>query len=565
MEIKRHSFPIEIKELSEAGEFSAYGAVFGNEDSYGDVIQRGAFKKSLKAWRAQNKWPRMLWQHDATKPIGVYTSMGEDDHGLLIQGKFALDTQQGAEAYNLLKIGALDGFSIGFTIPKNGSIFQGDQRILKEIDLWEVSIVTFPANEMATLAEIKEGNITMSDDTNKVEQLQKAIEDLRQINEQRFAEAVKRGDEGASETREKLDKCNAEIEALRTELKEARLEAARSGHSPEAKAKEARAEFVKALRSQQAYDQMKAMSAGSGADGGYVVPTEIEMEIGETATVYSPMRDVARVVQISTGNYSKSVNVHGAVASWAAETDSRTATNTPQFASVNLGATVGELYALALQTQQLLDDAMFDVEGWLAQELALQFGIAEGTAFITGDGSSKPKGIAAYTTAATADASRAFGTLQHIATGASGAFRTLNAGTGASPVNDIVNAFHALKPQYRANAAWMMNATVLSKVRTWIDSTGRPLLLENYTAGTPPTILGRPVYEAPDVANEGANALVIAVGDFRAGYEIVDRIGLNILRDPFTNKPYVAFYATKRVGGAVIDSNAIKWIKQATS
>lgn len=148
----------ELKELSETGEFSGYGSVFGNVDSYYDVVEKGAFANSIKEFKSKNKFPPVLWQHNPSNPIGVYSDMKEDDHGLYVEGKLALKTTLGGEAHELLKMRAIDGLSIGYSINPNGQTINRDTGInhLTDLKLWEVSLVTFPANERATVEQVKQ-------------------------------------------------------------------------------------------------------------------------------------------------------------------------------------------------------------------------------------------------------------------------------------------------------------------------------------------------------------------------------------------------------------------------
>jgi HK97 family phage major capsid protein len=223
---------------------------------------------------------------------------------------------------------------------------------------------------------------------------------------------------------------------------------------------------------------------------------------------------------------------------------------------------MGELYANPKATQQLLDDAFFDVEAWLAGEIAQQFAVAEGTAFTTGDGTTKPKGFLAYTLANTADGVRAFGSLQYVPTGVAADFKA------TTPADNIFDLVYSLKAAHRAGAAFQMSKLMLANLRKFKTSTNEYIWTPSnvsdggITGGTPGTLAGYPVYENEDMASAvGANALVCAFGNFKNGYTIVDRMGTRVLRDPFTDKPYVNFYTTKRVGGMVTDSEAIKVLK----
>lgn len=303
---------------------------------------------------------------------------------------------------------------------------------------------------------------------------------------------------------------------------------------------------------------VKAMSVGSGTDGGFAVPEEIDRTIEQLQRDLSPMRQIANVVRVGTSDYKKLVNKNGISSGWVGETDARPATNTSQLAE--LTPFMGELYANPQVTQQALDDIFFDVEGEVNTQLVEEFSIAEGAAFFTGNGTNKPKGVLAYTTAATADSSRTFGVLEHVATGVAGDFAASN------KADIFFDTVAKLKAGYRAGSVWTMNKALMFEVMKLKDTTGQylwqPKLTDN---GIGLTLLGFGVVEAEDMPAKAANALGIAFGNFKRGYTIVDRMGMRMLRDPYSNKPYVGFYTTKRVGGMLVNSEAIKLIKFATS
>jgi HK97 family phage major capsid protein len=303
--------------------------------------------------------------------------------------------------------------------------------------------------------------------------------------------------------------------------------------------------------------QQKAYNITTDADGGYAVPEELDRDILSQLVDVSPMRSICNVRTIGTSDYKKLVNVHGTASGWVDEDDARSATNSSQMAQVT--PYMGELYAYPQATQQMLDDVFFNAEQFITDECALEFARAEGAAFVSGNGTKKPKGFLAYTTAATADSSRAFGTLEHVATGVSG-------GWAASDPSDILlTLIYKLKAGLRANATWVMNKGLLAAVRSFKDGNDNYIWKPGLEAGQPDRLLGYPIVEAEDMPVVAADSLSVAFGDFRRGYTIVDRIGTRILRDPYTNKPYVGFYVTKRVGGMVVDSQAIKLLKFATA
>lgn len=302
----------------------------------------------------------------------------------------------------------------------------------------------------------------------------------------------------------------------------------------------------------------KAVTIGTPADGGYAVPEELDREIEKLARDLSPMRSIARVVRVGTSDYKKLVNKNGIASGWVGEADARPATGTSALAEI--APFMGEIYANPQVSQQALDDIFYDVEADVSDQLVEEFAIGEGAAFFVGNGTNKPKGFLAYTTAATADSSRAFGTIEHVATGVAGDFAASNK---ADILYDVLGK---LKAAYRAGSVWTMNKAVMFEVMKFKDTTGQylwqPRLTDN---GIGLMLLGHNVVEAEDMPAKAASSLSIAFGNFRRGYTIVDRVGMRMLRDPYTNKPYVGFYTTKRVGGMVVNSEAIKVVKFAVS
>lgn len=299
--------------------------------------------------------------------------------------------------------------------------------------------------------------------------------------------------------------------------------------------------------------QQKAYNITTDADGGYAVPEELDRDILELMRDISPMREVCNVITVGSSDYKKLANKGGTTGGWVDEDDARAATNSSQLAI--LTPFMGEVYAYPQATQQMLDDVFFNAEQFIEGECAATFAEMEGAAFTTGDGTKKPKGFLAYTTAATADGARAFGTLQHIVSGAAADWAASN------PQDKLLDVVYALKKGYRNNARWMTSKAMLADVRKLKDVDGNYIWRPGLEAGQPDTLLGYGIAENEDMPAKAANALSIAFGDFKRGYTIVDRIGTRILRDPYTNKPFVGFYVTKRVGGFLADSNAIKLFK----
>ena len=320
----------------------------------------------------------------------------------------------------------------------------------------------------------------------------------------------------------------------------------------------ARSAFVEGYLRRGSEAGIKSFNAVTSQDGGFALPREIDQVIDTTLKAISPIRAIANVVRVGTAGYRKLVTQNGVISGWAAENAARPETATPVFNEIV--PPMGDLYANPSASQAMLDDAQFDVEAWLASEIATEFAKAEGSAFVNGNGVNKPKGfLAGPAPLATGDTVRAFGTLQYVASGVSGAF------LGANPQDRLVDLVQALRAPYRQGAVWVMNAATLAQIRKFKDSTGAFIWQQSLAAGTANSLLGYAVIESEDMPDVAANSLSIAFGNFQAGYLIAERSETNILRDPFTNKPFVNFYATKRIGGTVSNSEAIKLMKFAVS
>ena len=301
--------------------------------------------------------------------------------------------------------------------------------------------------------------------------------------------------------------------------------------------------------------ELKALAGTSEAAGGYAVPEEIDAAIDRVLTSISPIRAIANVVKVGSAGYRKLVTKGGTPSGWVAEDAARPETATPDF--VEIAPPFGELYANPAASQAMLDDAAFDVEAWLAQEIATEFARAEGAAFVSGSGINRPKGFLAAPTSAQTDASRPFGTLQFVTSGAAGGF------AASAPQDKLIDLVQALRPPYRQGAVFVMNSATAARIRKFKTSDGAFLWQPGLVAGQPDTLLGYPVVEAEDMPDIAADSLSVAFGNFKAGYLIAERTETQILRDPYSHKPFVHFYATKRVGGQVVNSEAIKLMKFA--
>lgn len=292
--------------------------------------------------------------------------------------------------------------------------------------------------------------------------------------------------------------------------------------------------------------QLKSLSVGTDADGGYLVTPTMAQTIATIVRESSPLRQLASIETISSDSLDLIEDTGEMSASWIGETDSPSDTSNAQFGKNTIDTF--EMYAQPKATQKLIDDASIDVEQWVAAKVAEKFARLEATAFVSGDGDGKPKGILAYT------AGTSWGQVQQLSSGVDGEV------TGDS----LINLYYALKDEYAKRATFLMHRTTVQAIRLIKDdTTGQYLWQPGLAAGTPDTLLGVPVALAADMPVAATNALSVAVADFKRAYLIVDRVGIRILRDPFTAKPFVKFYTTKRVGGEVINSEAIKILKLA--
>ncbi|MEA1834017.1 phage major capsid protein [Methylobacterium durans] len=389
-----------------------------------------------------------------------------------------------------------------------------------------------------------------------------AFEAFKATNDTRLAEIDRRLSTDVV-TEEKLARIDAALDAARTRLDRISLERARPPLAgAEAAARdgigaEHKAAFDLYVRAGESAGlkrlEEKALSAGSGPDGGYLVPPAIEREVLRRLAALSPIRALATVRTISAGQYKRAMSVTAAAAGWVAETAARPQTDAPTLAELSFPAM--ELYAMPAATQTLLDDAVVDIDAWLADEVETAFAEQEGTAFVTGNGVSRPKGF--LTADTVANGAWVPGKIGFVPTG-------ISAGFPASTPSDVLfDLVYGLRAAYRQNGTFVMNRRVQSTIRKFKDADGNYLWQPPLAAGGAATLLGFPVAEAEAMPDIAAGSLSLAFGDFRRGYLVVDRAGLRVLRDPYSAKPYVLFYTTKRVGGGVQDHEAIKLLRFA--
>lgn len=383
-----------------------------------------------------------------------------------------------------------------------------------------------------------------------------AFESFKEANEQRLA-ALERG-RGDVVLEEKVDRIDRAVCEHKSMLERLALAGRRPGLAADpAPASEHKSAWNSYLRrgdeSALASFEAKALSVGSNPDGGYVAPPELDRLIDTRLRQVSPMRGIATVRTTGATVFKKPISLTAAGTGWASETAARPQTDTPTLALLEFPT--AELYANLAATQALLDDSFVNLEEWIASEVEEAFAGQERAAFVGGDGANKPRGFLNYELVA--EAVYTWGKVGYVATGVAGGFAATN------PVDDLIDLIYTPKAQFRQNARFVMNRKTVSAVRKLKDGDGHYIWEPNDVGGA--TLLGYPITEIEDMPDIATDAAAIAFGDFSRGYLIVDRAGVRVLRDPYSAKPYVLFYVTKRVGGGIQNFDAIKALKFGVS
>ena len=407
---------------------------------------------------------------------------------------------------------------------------------------------------------IEEGNRTITALRGEVESM-KSADGLQK-------DKVARIEADLAKTMSEKAAAELRLKAFEDRIAEIETKGGRPG-TPDAEknAAEHKSAFLQFMRKGQMGGAMEALSqmeqkatdvrVGTNASGGFALPKQIAADITKMILDISPIRSIAKVVQVGTPDYHEIVDSNGFAGEWLGETDTHNQTATPNLNDV--APTFGEISAKPEATRQSINDLFFDVEGWLMDRGAEMFAIAEGLAFVSGNGTNKPTGfLAGPTPVSTVDASRAVGTLQYIASGQAAALAT-------APFDSFKSMIFSTRAGYRQGSTFVMNSIVQAALASVKDTTGRYLLQTDVAAGTPYTIEGYSVTVAEDMPIIGAGNFPVAFGNFRKGYLIADIAGLWMIRDEITKPGYVRFPMSKRVGGKLLDTNAIKLLKIAVS
>ncbi len=394
--------------------------------------------------------------------------------------------------------------------------------------------------------------MSISDVTRQVNSMNSAWEQFRTLNERRLSEIERKGSADPL-TVDQLNKINHALDNYKSKI--SRLETAISrpgksdfGFNLNPAQEEHKAAFCAYLRKGAEGDlpllEKKALSVSSDPDGGYLVTPTMSQTILKTILESSPIRQLAAVETISSDSLEMIEDKDEAVTGWTSETASVSETASPQIGKRNIP--VHELYAQPKATQKLIDDSSIDIENWLSEKLSDAFSRKENAAFVSGDGVGKPRGILTYASGTT------WGKIEQINSGSNGQITA----------DSLINLFYALKEAYAVKATFIMNRASVQQARLLKEATTNQYLWQpGLAAGAPDTLLGVPVLQAADMPTPATGSLSVAIADFNKAYQVVDRSGIRVLRDPFTDKPFVKFYTTKRVGGDVVNFEAIKLLK----
>jgi len=538
-EFQKRDISFVVTDISENGEFEGYISTYYDVDSYGTYFLPGAWDRSIERFNAGEVIP-VLWSHDRTKPIGKCTELKSDDKGLWAHGKLTMEDPQSQTAYAHMKDGSVLGLSVGFEMDYDAVEYNQDLDAygIADADLMEYSVVVFPANKNAKITQVKsshdhdigENDMNLKD---QIDAMNKAIEDIRAAaNSASDAEISKR---------------DAEIASLKTQI--AQLSNPINGTAQaEDPTKQYEKDFHNYLKTGDALNLRAAGSEGTPANGGYICPDGLDKRVVELLTPRSTIRRNATIIQASGKKYERPYKKTGITSGWVGETAARIATDAQTYDHIT--AEVGELYAFPQYTQNFLADTWYNFEEGFARDLAITFADKEETAFISGDGTNKPNGILTATFSTADDTQRAWDELQKVKTGSA---------TGIT-LNSLYAIKDSLNYAYRSNAKWYMSTSTYTKLQqTLVDNTLHGIFGRgDVSLNMPETLLGYPIEIDDYIPAVAAGSYPIIFGDMRQGYAILERPGIGVLRDMYSNKPYIGLYTIKRVGGLIQDYRALK-------
>ena len=528
--------------VNDEGIFEGYLSTYDDVDSYGTYFMPGAWDKSIERFNSGEVIP-VLWSHDRSKPIGKFTELKSDDKGLWGRGKLTLEDPQAKIAYAHMKDGSVMGLSVGFELDYDNVIYNKmlDALGIAEADLFECSVVVFPANTNAKITNFKSQNHDHGENkmegsiAETIEKMNAAIENLRTAQTAQNDAEISKRDNEISELKKQIAQLSNPINGTA---------------QAEDPSKQYEKDFHNYLKTGNALNLRANGSEGTPANGGYVCPDGIDKRVVELLTPRSTIRRNATIIQAAGKNYQRPYKKTGITSGWIGETGTRPATDAQEYDVIT--ATVGELYAFPQYTQNFLADTWYNFEEGFARDLAITFSDKEETAFITGDGSNKPKGILGSTTTFSTDddTQRAWNELQKVKTGSA---------TGIT-LNSLYAIKDSLNYAYRANAKWYMSTSTYTALQqALVDGTQHGIFGRgDVSLNMPETLLGYPIEIDDYIPAVAAGSYPIIFGDMRQGYAILERPGIGVLRDMYSNKPYIGLYTIKRVGGLIQDYRALK-------
>ena len=526
--------------VNDEGIFEGYLSTYDNVDSYGTYFMPGAWDKSIERFNSGEVIP-VLWSHDRKMPIGKFTELKSDEKGLWGRGKLTLEDPQAKIAYAHMKDGSVMGLSVGFEMNYDNVIYNRllDALGIAEADLFECSVVVFPANSNAKITNFKSQNHDHGENkmdgsiAETIEKMNKSIADIRAAQTAQNDAEISKRDNEISELKKQIAQLSNPITGTA---------------QTEDPAKQYEKNFHNYLKTGDVLNLRAAGSEGTPANGGYICPDGLDKRVVELLTPRSTIRRNATIIQAAGKKYERPYKKTGITSGWVGETAARTATDAQTYDHIT--AEVGELYAFPQYTQNFLADTWYNFEEGFARDLAISFADKEETAFISGDGTNKPNGILQATLEAKDDTQRTWNALQQVNT---------ESATGIT-LNSLYAIKDSLNYAYRSNAKWYMStATYTALQQTLVDGEHRGIFGRgDVSQNMPETLLGYPIEIDDYMPAVAANACPIVFGDMRQGYAILERPGIGVLRDMYSNKPYIGLYTIKRVGGLIQDYRALK-------
>lgn len=478
---------------------------FGSADRVGDIIEKGAIT-------TPETLP-MLFAHDQAQVIGVWDQISESNAGLTVKGRLLIDDVARAnEVRAMISANAVTGLSIGFITNKSKPRANG--RTISALTLHEISVVAVPCHPGAQITSLKSDDTTTMNKEHHMEP--ELIDDQAPATP---ANAPQIDTKAFDEIKARLDKMEAKANRAQG------VHIAQRNDDTEAKAF---GSFLRRGVERILPEEVKALTVGTDANGGYLAPQEFGSELIKLLNEYSPLRRYAKVIQISAPSITYPRRVTGTSATWVTETGDRTPTGMT-FEQITM--TPHELATYTDVSNALLEDNAYNLEGELLGDFAESFAKTEGLAFVKGTGNGQPFGIMSAAGVA------------EIKTGVAANFPAQN------PADVLIAMYHKIASVFAQSGVWMMNRNTLAVIRTWKDNNGRYLVIDPISEGAPSTLLGRPIVEMVDMDDIGGGKSPILFGDM-SGYRIVDRVGLTTLRDPYSlaTNGQIRFHARKRVG-----------------